>query len=388
MYSSFDHSEAFLQWIWENMLFDYSGLQTACGKALTIFNPGQLNTSDGPDFKHAVLEIDGIIWHGDVELHTKTRNWKLHGHHTDENYNSVVLHVIADHDCSPVSCENQNTPFTLNLLPCLSDELGIFLKNFNDPKQLPCSSGLRFISEPAFQQQIEKAHKEYFEKKTHDFLRFYNSHLPLSHAWKQALILSLWDGLGISHNRESMQMVASKLLEDMPISPQESLKRALEISGFSSTPSNITWNVKAVRPANHPSTRIKQSVELTHLILQHPFKKFLRASENFKDLWEQWLEACALKNTSRFQILYGTVFLPAFYVLGNLLVHSKLSEAAFYEWKLLKTPLPKSLLTEFASLNVEASGYRKKLGAVHQIKSYCKAGRCSECLVLKKAIVS
>lgn len=385
--TEFRHSEAFLQWVWENLLFDFTNLSTLSGKAVHILDPGKLNSSDGPDFKQASIEIDGMKWYGDVEIHIKSSHWKSHGHHTDVNYNGVILHVVTDEKAQPVAAENGSTPFTLNLLPHLSNKLNRFLQNFDTPAGLPCSTGFRFISEEAFYRQLEKAHSEYFEKKSDDCLRFYDPEILPSKAWKKALILSLWDGLGISHNREPMQQTASQLLNKWNGKiKEEGIQQALDIAGFGEPPSSIHWNYKSMRPANHPQKRIIEAVALSHAIINEPFPNILSAE--IPDIWNRWMSTTSLKNSSRMEILFGTVFLPALYVLGNLFAHQRLSETALSTWKNLKTPIPASLLNKFKSFELDDTSYRKKLGTVHQLKTYCNPGKCSECFVLKKAIQS
>jgi hypothetical protein len=385
--SEFQHSEAFLQWIWENILFDFTNLTTTCGKSIHIIQPGILNTSDGPDFNQASIQIGVLSWHGDIEIHTQSSHWNTHSHQHDKNFNSVILHVVTEAQPRTVRTENGSEPFTLNLLPYLSKELHVFLKSFGQPSELPCSSGLHFISEEAFHQQIEKSHNEYFEKKSDDFLQFYDPNLLPSKAWKRALILSIWDGLGISHNRKPMQATAEALLSTWNgTSLQNGIDLALEIAGFANTPSSINWNYKSVRPANHPQKRIKEAVALSALILQLPFKNFL--SINAPSLWKSWIKIADCSNSSRMKILFGTVFLPSLYMLGKLFAFHALSEASLSTWKHLKTPIPPSLLKKFHSLKLENTRYRKKLGAVHQLKTYCEPARCSECFILKKAIQS
>ncbi len=385
--SGFKHSEAFLQWIWENLLFDFTDLKTTCGRSLNIIKQGILNTTDGPDFTQAVIEVDNIIWHGDVEIHVKSKGWNAHDHQDDANFNTVILHVVTDGNPQSVMTRNGSTPYTLNLIPYLPKQLRLFLKGFEDPEALPCSRSVSFISEEAFLQQIEKAHIEYFEKKSNDILRFYDPEKLPSKAWKEALILSLWDGLGIAHNREPMQETARQLLKEWSgTSVKEGIERAFEIAGLNNDGSDIRWNLKSVRPANHPKQRITEAVELTALILNEPFKNLITSRSI--EVWKVWIEAAGLRRSSRIEILYGTVFLPSIYVLGNLFAHQKLSQQALSEWKQLKTPIPISLLKRFKSLNLNSSAYRKKLGAIHQLKSYCDDLRCSECFVLKNAIES
>jgi hypothetical protein len=387
--SRFEHSEAFLQWIWENLMFNINGLTTVCGKSLQIIDQGNLNHTDGPDFTQASIVIDGITWHGDVEIHLQENGWKAHGHHQDRNFNTVILHVVAGKSQGDSRTQNGHRPFTLDLRKHLPLKLNQFLKSFEKPETLNCASGLHYISEDAFYKQLEKAHKEYLEQKANDFLQYYDPNKLPSEAWKHALILSIWDGLGISHNREPMKQAAYKWLahiqqkNDIP-----SIRQTLNIAGLQKTQANSSspWNLKSVRPANHPAKRIRQAARISTAILNTPFDDFLEPS--IIQEWERILSNASIKNTGRFQILYGTVFLPSVYILGNLFAYQKLSDEAFTAWKNLRTPVPRSLLQAFGSLPLTNKRYQKKLGAIHQLRAYCKPGKCSECFVLKKAIQS
>jgi hypothetical protein len=57
-------------------------------------NAGQLNLFEGPDYQDADFELDGKIYHGDVEIHRNTNEWYHHHHHLDRRYNSVQLHLV------------------------------------------------------------------------------------------------------------------------------------------------------------------------------------------------------------------------------------------------------------------------------------------------------
>ena len=57
---------------------------------------GRPNNRAGPDFRDAIVTTeDGELIFGDVELHLRARDWYGHGHHSDPNYNGVVLHVVV-----------------------------------------------------------------------------------------------------------------------------------------------------------------------------------------------------------------------------------------------------------------------------------------------------
>jgi hypothetical protein len=91
--------EGFIHFIWQYQYFDKGALQTTDGEPLRILQQGMYNRQDaGPDFKGSRLQIGGIDWHGDVELHLRASDWERHNHQQDAVYNSVILHVVWDDD--------------------------------------------------------------------------------------------------------------------------------------------------------------------------------------------------------------------------------------------------------------------------------------------------
>ncbi len=250
--NNFKYSEDILQWLWSNLLFDTARLRTTEGKSVSIFDTGALNPTDGPDFLNAKILIDGIIWHGAVELHLASSGWKQHGHHLDESYNKVILHVVVENSPKAVSPASGGEIPTLNLIPYLPEGLSEFVSDLNQFARLPCSNKVAFISEGAFLKQIDKAHTEYFEKKGNDFLSFYNPELVPSQAWKHALVLSVFDGFGISHNREPMQQVGKWMLSQNNLQIEELIEGALRFAAFSDATAKLSWNFKGIFPASHP----------------------------------------------------------------------------------------------------------------------------------------
>lgn len=383
----FPYSENLLQWVWENVLFESGSLRTESGKRLKILNQGILNSTDGPDFKDAVIEIDGIVWYGSVELHLNASDWKLHNHHIDSNYNQVILHVVVEDKPAGVITKNGSRPHTLNLLRHLPKELTRFISNFQASKHLPCVDGLNYISSEAFGLQIEKAHREYFEKKVDDFLRFYNPDLLPIAAWKHALVISVFDALGVTHNREPMREVGEWFLNQEINNNEELLDEAYHFAGLLGSEPGLNWNYKGVRPNNHPEKRIEQAIKLSQQILKTPMESFYEKSPEF--FLTTISNEAGVAHLNQTAIIYGTVFLPAIYLLGTLFGSIKISEKAHSIWMNLHTPVPKKLLEKFEKIeSIDSLNYSKKLGSVHQLKAYCSWNRCAECLVLKKAILS
>jgi hypothetical protein len=102
--------------------------QSSPDKRICGFFPGVLNRFDGPDFQGAEVEIDGIRYRGDVEIHLHLKDWFNHGHHLDSRYDRVILHLVWDYD-DPfqqpvVNSKNLSIPtFSLRCLTLKSPEV-------------------------------------------------------------------------------------------------------------------------------------------------------------------------------------------------------------------------------------------------------------------------
>lgn len=86
-------SEQLLSRIWEAAAFAALPLTTSDGRNVQIIRRGWKNHDAGPDFREAIIRLDGRILEGDVELHVRLSDWHAHGHDRDPNYADVVLHV-------------------------------------------------------------------------------------------------------------------------------------------------------------------------------------------------------------------------------------------------------------------------------------------------------
>lgn len=390
---SIRYQEKLLHWIWKQKHFDFHGLVTVDGKQILIHDTGTLNSTDGADFSSAEITIGNLRWFGDVELHWKLNDWKAHSHHIDTNYDNVILHVVFEPTDNHSYRKDQTAIPTLCLGSYLPKPLRTFLDRYQKSPQLPCAGHLTYISPSAFIEQLKKAHKEYFEKKVDDLITFYDSSLPPSKAWQNMLVITLFDGLGISHNRSPMRKLAKQLLQLFPdVTSRNKLRiQALNRSGLNRSKKSpeIPWRHKGCRPGNHPRLRIQQGVDLLWYIQNLPFEQWLNNDPH--KLWQDMLNAVSVNpgiGKERGSILLGTVFLPSLYFLGNLLFKTTLKNKSWDLWQKHKAFIPSSLLELFEDTAIPAPAYRQKLGAVHQLRSYCRPRNCQECKVFKSIISS
>ena len=92
--------ELLLHYCWKHKLWPAKPLETTDGRQVEVIDPGLHNRNAGPDFFNAKVKIGGTLWVGNVEIHDKSGDWYVHGHHNDAHYDNVVLHVVgvADRD--------------------------------------------------------------------------------------------------------------------------------------------------------------------------------------------------------------------------------------------------------------------------------------------------
>lgn len=88
-------SERVIARLWEEQRHLAHPLVTTTGERIQVVYRGRWRWDRGPDFTGALLAVgDGPVCHGDVEIHVRSADWRLHSHHRDPHYNSVILHIV------------------------------------------------------------------------------------------------------------------------------------------------------------------------------------------------------------------------------------------------------------------------------------------------------
>lgn len=85
--------EKFVNHIWNNGYFKMDNLRSKDGRRIEVLCPGEWNTDSGADFRNASIKIENEIYKGDVEIHVKSSDWRIHHHDRNPKYNSTILHV-------------------------------------------------------------------------------------------------------------------------------------------------------------------------------------------------------------------------------------------------------------------------------------------------------
>lgn len=389
MTKSRPYREELFQWIWQQVAFDCRNLRTACGRSLQIIDTGLLNHGAGPDFLGAHLRIDEKEWYGSVEIHKRAGDWTQHEHHRDSEFNSVVLHVVFEGNGSKrVQTEDGHEPFTFVLKPHLKEKVYRLLET-KQKQGISCSGNVSFISQRAFEKQIEKAQKEYLEYKVEELLGFYDPTLPLSKAWTKCLIIGSYHTLGIPSNKNQMVNLAQVVFDECEVNRDFSLfADTIQELAFK-LEKNFHWKFNGMRPASRPEQRVNQAASLHFAIHQIPFKKFFK--NDLEDSWNQILQhirPADLPGQSRLSLIKQLVYLPALYLLGDLLQSNKIKQSTLKAWSSSGQHVPDEMKQPFTKAGFAINSSTKKIGLAHQYKRYCQKKNCHRCEVFKKAIRS
>ena len=88
-------SERHLQCVWSDEKLRPRDLAESGGEPVEVVSAGRWTLEAGPDFLDAVLLVgrERRRLLGDVEIHIHPREWRQHGHSSDENYTRVIAHV-------------------------------------------------------------------------------------------------------------------------------------------------------------------------------------------------------------------------------------------------------------------------------------------------------
>ena len=73
--------ERLLARLWQRRAARQQWFRTHGGARIRVIYPGRPGLSAGPDFRGALLEVEGVGQvQGDVEIHVRQRDWRAHGH--------------------------------------------------------------------------------------------------------------------------------------------------------------------------------------------------------------------------------------------------------------------------------------------------------------------
>lgn len=278
-------NEDFIQTIWKYQYFEKRELRTMADEPLTIKKIGTTNFHEGPDFKEAQIKLGDLELYGHVEVHLRSSDWYAHGHEKDMLYDSVVLHVVWEHDVEVRRKDGTLIP-TLELKGRIYLEvLRNYQKLLDNGNKLLCSDSSREVKPIIRFSMLEKALVE----RLHEKAALIRQEIKDTEGdWEEVVYRWLFYCFGFKVNSQPMLKLARSLpyrvvkkhagqalVQEALLLGQAGFDLESPVDDYSSFvkreydfyhgkyqlirnlyPSE--WKFMRVRPSNYPSVRIAQ----------------------------------------------------------------------------------------------------------------------------------
>lgn len=197
--------EEYLHYLWQQKRLPFHSFKSIEGEKVEVMNTGWLNPDSGPDFFSGAVNIDGIKWSGNIELHINSSDWYKHKHHIDDAYENVILHVVLNHD-QDVFIGNRKLP-TIELKHFIDkDHFKKYETLLNKKNVRPCKSSLKLSS--VVYEQLENALFQRFSRKVAEIIELKNK-FNLTH--QAVFYLFLAQGFGGRANKAAFRELSFRL---------------------------------------------------------------------------------------------------------------------------------------------------------------------------------
>ena len=283
--------EAFLHLVWKYQYFDKNQLITTNRNPVLVKKIGFHNFHEGPDFNESHIQLADLDHFGHVEIHLKSSDWNAHAHSSDRRYDSVILHVVWEHDMDIRRADGTTIP-TLELKgKVFLSVLRNYEKLIAGKPDILCGESLLEVADIIKFSMLEKALVERFIEKSElvtDILHHTKGD------WEETTYRWLFYNFGFKANNQVMLKLAASL--PYPVlkkhAGQPLIQEALLLgqAGFLNATAEddysrflqreflfyqhkynlkpaiypSEWTFMRVRPSNYPTVRLAQLSAILH----------------------------------------------------------------------------------------------------------------------------
>ena len=413
--------EDFLHYLWKFKKFNFLNVLTTQGEKLEILQSGLHNTDfSGPDFFNAKIKIGAQTWAGNIEIHLKSSDWYAHNHQNDKSYDSVILHVVWEHDVE-VFRNDKTEIATLQLKEYCNLQI---LKNYqkllhSTQKWINCEKDFAIFNNFQLNNWLEKLYIERLEAKS---VVIFERLKATDNDWEAVLFQLLCKNFGLNKNGAAFL----ELAQSIPFSIIRKLENTLQLEALLMGQGNLLIEDKEdvyyqqlqkeynflqykysltpicqnsiqffrLRPSNFPTIRLSQLIQL-YKENQHLFSqvKEVKTLEEYYNLFKintstYWETHYSFGKESK-KVTKNTT--KSFI---NLLVINTLLPLQFAYQKYIGKDNIDHLLTVLKELKAEDNSVIKKFNdlrkntannaldsqALLQLKSfYCDNNKCLQC---------
>lgn len=372
-------TEEYLHFIWSLKRIIATDLRTEQQEPIQIKSAGLHNAlMAGPDFNHAKLVMDGIEWHGPVEIHVKSSDWYAHQHHLDEAYNNVILHVVFEHD-REVEQNGRMLP-TLELKPYIDWEHFEQFERFkNSRHDIHCAASLKGANSIFIENMMEKSLLEKWNDKIAVLQEYIRD--P-----EDAMMTFLGAAFGGHLNMHPfLQTLATVPVDRLrKMAPIKRYNLLLTQSGmiFNDSRTIERWHFKGNRPGNFPSKRLYQFAFFMHddqLKLLSELSHPKEVIDHFDEIMKPKTEHLRLTSNFKNHLLINAVA-PFFYYCAHREQNERYQEFALELLKHLP-PENNNITRKWSAIEKSPQNAWESQGLLALYRYYCKAKKCLSCEV-------
>jgi len=413
--------EDFLHHVWQHKKFAVTQLQTTIGESIQILHSGQYLQLAGPDFFNAQIIIGNQKWAGNIEIHLKSSDWYLHNHEKDANYDSVILHVVWEHDTPIFRKDNLEIP-TLELRNYVAlTDVHKYQSLITQKSWIYCENDIQKVDDFIFKNWQERLYFERLERKSSEIARLLKES---NNDWEAVLFCLLAKNFGLNTNGALFLNMAKSIpfsvirKESFTIENLEALffgqANMLQTNFQDSYPNKLQHDYNYLchkytisigvfdkveffkhRPDNFPTIRLAQLAALYHK--EHNlFSKIVNVSSiteiytlfqiEVNDYWETHYnfdkKSVAKKKKmshSFIDLIVMNTLIPVRFAYEQSL--HKESTQEIIELTTALQPEKNIIIDKFAAIGILAENAFQSQSLLQLKKEYCDAKKCLQCSI-------
>lgn len=409
--------EAFYHFVWQHKLYRTENLKTVCGLPIEVIHPGLLNHDAGPDFFNVKIKIDGILWAGNVEIHSHSIDWNLHHHQHNKAYDNVILHVVAAYSSPVQNTLGHNIPtLVLDIKPSIHQQYDTL---FKEKKIIACSPIISQIDPLFIVNYRDRLVTERLQRKSESIDNILTN---TKGDWESVFFQTLCRNFGFGVNADAFERLGKSLsykliakhrdslwqlealffgqggfleedIEDAYFSALQKEYRFLQTKYKLKALDKHVWKFLRLRPGNFPTIRI---AELCHLLHQHDnllhqiistdhkqIEKLFSASTSL--YWETHYLFGKLSNErkktlgkSAIQTLLINTVAPLLFCYGKKRNDEKLCDKAIAILEALP-PENNHIISEWNTLRMHSKNAYDSQAQLQLYNEYCLHKKCLHC---------
>lgn len=397
-------TENYLHFIWKSKRMPFHRMRTTTGKSALILDVGIHNASEsGPDFFNGRILLDGIEWCGNIEMHVKSSDWFKHGHQNDRAYDTVVLHVVFEHDAA-VYVDGKELP-TIEIKEFIDTDhyrkWEVFAQSVS---QLNCKYALRELDRVYLESMMSRSLIDRLNRKTFVLDRDLTKREPA-----EVLYFLLAGAFGAKVNRVPFEELTHRLplavlrrfrvahqraliysVSGLIIAEGRALEQTRKLMKINPMEQHV-WKRKGLRPQGKPEVRLQQFADLVTQLNFEVSIAYLSALEMYEYLWAI-VDGCnAVRDTpfqlskSFFELLLVNCMVPFLWWLGNKQNDSGIQQRAI-DLLLLVAPEQNFILKKWSECGIKAKNGYESQALIELYNEHCTKNKCLNCEVGVKIV--